>query len=488
MTEIVLPYTPQPKQALMHSTAARLIMYGGAVGGGKSAAVRWDLISWCLQVPGLQAYLYRRTRPELEENHIARLRREIPKELGQWSEKRNSFEFTNGSAIHCWYCEQERDVERAQGQEMHVLGIDEASHLTSYQLNYLFGRARLGDFQDKVPDHLRDLLPRVVFASNPGGPGHNYLKQTFIDPAPPMTVFEDEESGWPTIFIPAVMKDNRFIEPGYEKQFNRLSPELKLALTEGDWDAVVGQALHSLSRSKHGLRPFRPPRHWTRFMSLDWGSSKPFSVGWYCVSEGAELSGDANHPPRYLPAGAIIRYAEYYGWNGRANEGCKKTSPEVAREIIQMEREREEPPIDYRIADSACWAKHDGPSTAERMMMAVSLTGQVEETYFALQPSQKDRIAGYREVLARLADDEDAEEPMFFCTENCMNFWRTMPPLVLDQTDPEKGPDTKQEDHVYDEVVYALMSRPFVTTKRDRWDAYVAREQNKSRAHGRYST
>ena len=58
---------------------------------------------------------------------------------------------------------------------------------------------------------------------------------------------------------------------------------------------------------------------------------------------------------------------------------------------------------------------------------------------------------------------------MFLITENCLHFWRTVPILTLDENDPDKGPDTKLEDHVYDSVAYALRSRPYVTTEDDRW-------------------
>lgn len=54
---------------------------------------------------------------------------------------------------------------------------------------------------------------------------------------------------------------------------------------------------------------------------------------------------------------------------------------------------------------------------------------------------------------------------MFYITENCAHFWRTMPSLVLDDLQPEKGPDEHQELHVYDEVSYSLTSYPYVTTK-----------------------
>lgn len=197
-------------------------------------------------------------------------------------------------------------------------------------------------------------------------------------------------------------------------------------------------------------------------MSMDWGSAKPFSVGWYVVSEGAVLAEKNGWPERWLAPGAVIRYAEYYGWDGKPNQGCRLESPAVARDILKMEEDRGDPPMDYRIGDSAMWAKSDGPSPQERMRDATN-------GVFVLRQSQKDRQHNYNEILARLAGDEEGH-PQFFVTAGCQHFWRTVPSLTLDPVDPERGPDSKLEDHVYDEVAYALRSRPFVITAERRDD------------------
>lgn len=455
--QLQLEYEPQERQALLHSTPARLVLYGGAVGGGKSHAIRWDLIRWCLNVPGIRCYLFRRTLGELEDNHISRIRQELPPEVGTYTENRKIYEFANGSQIRFCYCEKEKDVERYQGAEIHVLGVDEAGHLTDYQLNYLIGRNRLGGFQVHVPEEYRHALPRAVFGSNPGGPGHSFLKTTFIEPAPPETLFwqrryrnpkDPEDKGILAIYIPAKMRDNAFIDAGYEGNLAGLPPELQRAYMDGDWDAVVGQALHTLSRDLHGLRPFTPPRHWTHIMSIDWGSAKPFSVGWYVVvPEWTELAAKDGYPARFLPPGAVIRFKEWYGWAGRPDHGMRADARTVARRIIEMEKEAGMPPMDYRVGDSAMWNRMDGPSTQENMADAT-------DGRLLMTPSRKSREHNYSEFLCRLAgnvnyrvDGKFGDQPMFFCTLDCRHFWRTVPILTLDTTDPEKGPDTDLEDH-----------------------------------------
>lgn len=491
---VELDYKPQLKQQLLHTTAARLVFYGGSLGGGKSHSLRWDAISWCLQVPGIQVFLFRRTLKELEKTHIRKLRTDVPSILGSYNETKKIFDFFNGSSIAFCYCEKEYDVHTYQSEEMHVLLIDEAGHLTEYQLNYLMTRNRLGGFAEKVPEKLRHLLPRAAFGSNPGGPGHNFLKETFIDPAPPMTLFHSkrfkdkrnpDKPGRLSIYIPARMDDNSYLDDDYAENLEGLAPELLKALRDGDWNAIVGQAL-TIDEAKHRVRSFRPPRHWTHFMAIDWGTGKPFSVGWYCVSEGAFLDAKDGWPEKWLPPGSVIRYAEWYGWNGRANTGSRMDSRQVARGIVQREAERGDPPMDYRIADSGMWAKHDGPSPAENMFD--------EDPRLTLRPSQKDRERNYNEILARLSGNADLkgaeEHPMFFCTTDCIHFWRTVPVLTLDTLDPNKGPDSKLEDHVYDELAYALRSRPFMTTEEDREEEDFRRHMRKHgrKSEGRYAT
>ncbi len=485
MTEVTFDYVPQPRQQLLHSTFARQILYGGAAGGGKSRSLRADAIIFCLQNPGLQAYLFRRTLKELEDNHVKWLRVELPKELGTYNFTRNEYTFFNGSMLNFCYCEREKDVTRYQGAEMHWVGIDEAAHFTDFQINYLKTRNRLGGFKPEM-DGAR--LPRFAMGSNPGGPGHNYLKSIFLDKAPPETVFHDDtmvdprkpdDKGWTSIFIPAKMSDNKYLDEDYGASFSGLPPELADALREGDWDAVVGKALHNLSRDQHRLRSFLPPRHWTHFQVIDWGTASPFSVGWYCISEGAELKAKGGYPARYLGAGAIIRFREWYGWSGRPNVGCRKSAQYVARGIVH--REKDLPVMDYRVGDTDMWADRGARSIAEIM-------AEVEPSMI-MKKAKKDRRHNYAEIISRLAGNPEfqddgvvEEDPMFFATDNCTHFWRTVPSLVIDDTDPDKGPATAHtEDHVYDEIAYACRSRPFITTKRDRYEEEWGEEIRRAR-------
>jgi hypothetical protein len=198
---------------------------------------------------------------------------------------------------------------------------------------------------------------------------------------------------------------------------------------------------------------------------MDWGTAKPFSIGWYCISEGATLKAKDGFPDVYLPPGAKIRFAEWYGWNGEADMGARMSAGAVAREILRLEHEMELPPVDIRVADPQMWASQDGPSPQDNMRTATG--GR-----FILRQGRRDRKANYTTIVEHLVGEQandGAYHPMFFVTKNCQHFWRTCPGLTLDELEPDKGPATRrQEDHVYDETGFALSAHSRVTTEKDR--------------------
>lgn len=480
MAKITVDFNLHPKQGLAFQTTGTEVLFGGGAGGGKSHLMRVAAIAWCLEIPGLQVFLFRRTYPDLVANHMQG-QSSLPMMLaplenaGKCTVVADEVRFSNGSRIKLCHCQHEKDVTKWQGAEIGVLLMDEITHFTETIYRFLRGRVRIGGLN--IPERYKGVFPRILCSGNPGSIGHQWVKRTFIDYMAPMELVQTpkDEGGMMRQFIPALLEDNPTLlenDPDYEHRLEGLgSPDLIKAMRYGLWDITAGAALEKLSRDKHMLRPFTVPQHWTKFTSIDWGTAKPFAVGWFCVcDDDLELTAKDSYPARLVPKGAIIMYREWYGWNGKPNEGCRMESFEVARQIVDIEDEEGEM-MDYRIGDNSMWSQHDGPTVAERMYTGTN--GRYD-----MAPCVKDRVNNYQEFRARIAGNDDV--PMFYVTANCKHWWRTVPDLQLDEDHPEKGWDSDQDDHMADMTAYALASRPMLITKRQRTDMEYEKAKKRS--------
>lgn len=456
----------EPKQGVGFNTPATEFLYGGAAGGMKSFLLRASVIRWCAEVAGVQAYLFRRTLPDLRDNHLrgptsffVMLEGVLASGHVKYRSVENEFEFWNGSILHLCYCDSENDVEKYRGAEIHVLAIDELTHFSEYQYRFLRSRVRIAGLT--VPEQYRGRLPRIETASNPGSVGHAWVKRTFVAPRPALEIWRAPaaEGGMLRQFIPARLQDNPYLmrdDPTYADRLRGMgADDLVRAILEGDWDIIAGQAFEKLRRDVHCIEPFEVPEDWLVFGSFDWGSARPFSFGLWAVSNGEELPDG-----RAYPRGAMIRFNEWYGWNGKPNEGLRMEAGEVARGCLKRCGDRR---LAYCIADSSMWKVESGPSIAETF----------NNMGLTLRPAPKgpgSRHSGYVEVRGRIAGNE--EGPMLYATKNCHDgFWRTMPDLVMDAHAyglKSEQIETNQEDHVSDEVMYACVSRPWVVNPKEK--------------------
>lgn len=455
-------YVPQPRQRLLHTAVADEILYGGQAGGGKSYGGRWDVIDFCLNLPGLFAGIFRETLPMLEENHITFIREELEMlsqmygaKIGSYNETRKKVEFINGSIIRFKHLEYDKDVHDIQGWELNYAYVDEGAQMSPYRLGYIKSRIRLGNKlerwqamakeEPKMEPYVKR-VPRFLITSNPGGPAHHWLKENFIDPAPPEKMFEIETKRGnkrTRIFIPASMYDNKYLDENYEDQFDELPEWQQRQLRDGDWNVVPG-AFFDCWSPDNVIRPFAVPDHWTRLWGLDWGFATPFWIGEFVVSDGTPVK-DLEGNEITFPEECLICIWEWYGQETH-NKGLRMDAGLVAQEIAS----RGQPEI--AVADESMWNHHDGgPSPAEKMAN--------NGVYFSR--ADRDRILGWQEMYSRIKAN------MLLVTDNCRELIRTIPTVQHDDKKLEDV-DKKGEDHPPDGCRYVCMARPFKTKKKEK--------------------
>jgi hypothetical protein len=265
------------------------------------------------------------------------------------------------------------------------------------------------------------------------------------------------------MFVPAKLFDNKILlnaDPGYADRLRGLASNAMVrAWLEGDWDVVEGAFFDCWRHNLHVIKDFVVPPSWSRFRSMDWGSAKPFSVGWWAIV-GDDYFTPGQEGQVVLPRGALVRYREWYGKGSGIDVGLKMPVEKVAAGIIKAERNAKDPRMKYAVIDPATFKEDGGPSIAERMNIRLS---QAKHTLFHAADNsrvpQGGRMGGWDQVRARLVGEHD--RPMLFCVESCADSIRTIPALQHDPAKPEDV-NTEGEDHAGDDWRYACMSRPFV--------------------------
>ena len=296
---------------------------------------------------------------------------------------------------------------------------------------------------------------------NPGGPGHQWVKSRYIDPAPDgmKILTEPFVNPWThetvtrdRVFIPSKLTDNKYLGAEYVANLQMLGSEaLVKAWLEGDWSIVDGAFFDGWSMDRHVLRPFAIPEGWTKFRSMDWGFARPFSVGWWAVA-----ADNYDTSEKIIPRGALVRYREWYGSDGRPNVGLRMPAAEVAMGILERETGDK---IAYGVIDPAAFAQDGGPSIADQMMAVKIGTRRLAwERADNKRVAGRGAIGGWNEMRSRLTGIE--EKPMLYVFSTCVDFIRTVPAMQHDRDRPEDI-DTDGEDHVADEARYACLSRPW---------------------------
>ena len=371
--------------------------------------------------------------------------------------------------------------------EDYPLYIDGELYAATREIEYVKPGAR-----NAVKMLIRD-MPLEVFATcNPHGAGHNWVKKRFINAAPMgkikrtfINVFNPKtqtrmDIAKTQVHLFGSYKENIYLDPIYIATLESITDiNKKKAWLGGNWDIIAGGMFDEVwDTDQHVVRPFNIPHSWRIDRSFDWGSSKPFSVGWWAESDGSDVQ-LPDGTWRSTVRGDLFRIAEWYGWSGKANQGLKMLANDIAAGIIDRELTWG---IHSRVvpgpADNSIWDVENGNSIAADMAKQVHIkSGPNVGKYNGVTWGRSDKSPGSRkagwnkirkyldkgraqyilgpnhEKLARIP----REEPGLFIFNTCTMFIDLVPILPRDEIDPDDV-DTESEDHIGDEVRYRVLA------------------------------
>ena len=441
----------QPRQ-LAASAAARLcdtadgptaIGYGGARGGGKS---HWLLaqmgVDDCQRVPGLKCLLLRKVGKANME-HFEDLRRRLfgllPHEFTAY---RGILTFKNGSRIVAGHFQNEKDIDAYLGLEYDVIGIEEATTLSS---------RKHSDISTCCRTSKPDWRPRIYSTSNPGGVGHAWYRTRFVVP-----YVEKRETE--TRFIPARVGDNAFNNPEYTKVLANLTGWQKRAWFDGDWDIAAGQFFTTFRRDVHAVETFDDTRAREWFCALDYGFTHYTVVLLGCTDGDGNLFVVDEHAERlWLPQRHAAAVAAMLARHAISVE-CK----------IQRADQPKTRPL--QISDLKRFVA--GADVFSKQSDGTTVAAQYAKLGIRLTCANTDRVNGWAEILNRFGDPSAGIAPRLFIHRRCGRLLECLPSLQHDPNRPEDvlkvdaDEDGIGGDDSADALRYLVATRPRTVTAR----------------------
>lgn len=465
---VSIVWAPQPgSQTLFLQCPIYEALYEGTRGPGKSDALLVDFAQHVGRGFGAawRGVLFRRTFPDLSEI-VVKSRRIYARAFpgATFNEGKHTWTFPTGESLRFAHIKALKDYDAYHGHEYPWIGWDELGTYPSPELYDLMKSC----CRSSTPG-----LPRKYRSTaNPYGIGHNWLKRRFVDPAPAGVPIRDDKGNLRVRITGHWSENKRLLEadPEYiQRLLADRNKHRRKAWVLGAWDVVAGgmlddlwdPAVHVLAGSQLWA-PSDTPASWRIDRAMDWGSAKPFSVGWWAESDGTPAPNG-----KHYARGTVVRIAEWYGWDGEnANEGAKLTDVSVARGI----RDREEAMgIRARVkpgaADAAIFVKEPGKRSLADVMSAEGVPFVEAPKKPGSRKTGAETVRRYLEASSKWAEacassstTPPMEHPGLYVFETCRDgFLRTVPVIPRDENDPEDV-DTDAEDHVYDETRYRLQT------------------------------
>ncbi len=459
----------QPKQSellrLCEGSGPTWLGYGGARGGGKSAAARRVMLIRRITNPGTWGMIFRRVYDDVKRNHIDKFFEEYPQLREHYSVSDHTITIkTEGedSKIVFGYAETEDEVKRKfHGPEYMDIFVDQAEQLSENSLQIIKTANRCPGVSDNAC--------KLVLFFNPGGQGIAFLKRVFKD-----FKYHEREKAEDYAFIQAYGWDNvewvreALSEDGlterdfyswdddqrfqyfvtrsqYGRTLDALPHALRIGNLFGNFDKFAGQYFTNFDRARHvisldALRIIRP--WWSRWCSIDWGFAHHTAALWHARGTVTPEEAKAVLGREWTSSKDVtITYREYV-----RNELAERA---LGEEILSRCGQEERESIRRVFLSPDAFAKRTSQNTVAEGISDVLRQGGLPRVEMA----DNDRVGGWR-LMYNLLESEE-----WLIAEGCVELVNALPLLVRDEKNLEDVLKTATlPDDVADGARYGLKS------------------------------
>jgi PBSX family phage terminase large subunit len=404
-------YSPYPWQVEAWQDKARICVYGGGAGGGKSRAAAEKLHGFMKKYPGAVGIALRKAREFASKSVVYALQTVIGEDKSvRYSVSDLMFHYSNGSRIYIAGMKDEgqRQALRSINGDgsADFIWCEEANALTEDDYNELLGRLRGSAATWR----------QILLTTNPDGPYH-WIKTRLID------------GGEASIHYSSAA-DNPSLPAEYKETLASITGVMGKRLRDGMWVQAEGVVYDSWSDALHIIEAMPPGwDKWRKIRVIDFGYVNPFVCQWWAID----------------PDDRMYRYREIYMTKRTVTEHAAKINLLSAGESYES---------------TVC--DHDAEDRATLRSLGISSINAV-----------KDVSPGIQAVQARLTRGHDDKPRMFLlrgalverdsalvterkptCTEQELPgyIWQVAP-----DGRPNKEEPLKVNDHGCDALRYGVM-------------------------------
>jgi hypothetical protein len=473
-------YTPSHWGEIFHNLDADEVMGGGSAGPGKSFVLLMDPIPRILHEFERQMSTYdgpHPLRPGMSEGHCLHLRRTRPmlndtlvrahrifKAIDpavHWDSDSTTFTFSCGYRYEFGHCKDPDSWLKYYSNGYDWIGFDELVQFTETQYDEISTRLRSSDPVLSRQLKIRSCSNPIVVKQATDDfivEDPNWVRRRFVEPAGERTMgppdappeerrmwwdapvmerkIGEEEDGTPIVrtwmFFPATLEDNpdpKFIKT-YRRQLLAQPAFRRSALLEGNWFVTANSHFAEVWDARvHTCDPFRIPKEWKVFRSMDWGYRQPGVIHWWAIN-----------PEQTLFCIKELTFKEKMDW--QVAEMVKDIEAALKLDLVDGDRSRITGPCDTQL-----WEQRGSEKTKAATF--------ADHGVFWRKADKRSRQRNFEFVTERLRDHENGRKEagiVFF--RSCRHIIRWIPSV---QTDPHNSeqPIDAPGDHWGDSLGYA---------------------------------